>query len=170
MKNLARFALNKYNPLGLHIHYLRVGNASKLLDNLKIETNEFIIQWKLDEIKNFREFHFSQSYFDNDASIVNLEIDDDNYPTLRKEFWEDYIWKTEQNPLITAIVIPNSNNPGSLTKAELFEILSLTRLTDRAFELFEYKEGVEKKIITWISNLASIIHKKERIDDISIDE
>jgi hypothetical protein len=42
------------------------------------------------------------------------------------------------------------------------EALSLIRLTDRAFEIFEYSEDIAEKIVLWLTGMTAIVHRKER--------
>ena len=73
------------------------------------------------------------------------------------------MWKTEDKPLVTALIIPNSNKLGSLTKSQVIETLSLIRLTDRPIEIFEMKDTTGLDIINWIIKMSIYIHRKLRI-------
>lgn len=165
MKDLVGFTVGKLNKKDLKFHYLRVGKAAPLLDKLRETTEEDNIEWVQHETTSFGDYHFGKSYSDYDGAIINLGINEDNLPEMRRDFWENYIWKTKDMPLLVAVIIPDSTTFGSLTGAQIQEGLSLVRLTDRPFKIFENKEGNIDEITEWISSMASIIHRKEREEE-----
>ncbi|MHA2250140.1 MAG: hypothetical protein ACXAD7_07250 [Candidatus Kariarchaeaceae archaeon] len=162
MKKLIGFMFRKINTHNLRFHYLRVGKAGQLLDRLRDES-EVDVEWIQHETETFGEYHFGKSYEEYDGAIVNLSIDDDIIATMRRDFWEQFIWKTQDNPLVLALVIPDSSKYGTLTKSQVFEGLSLIRLTDRPFDIFENKEGSEAEIVTWLTRMTALVHKQERL-------
>ncbi len=146
----------------MRFHYLRVGKTAKLLDDLRQKTTETGIEWVQHESQTFAGYHFGRSYREFDGAVVNLAIDDGNIANVRKDFWENFVWKTEDFPQVFALVIPSSMQYGSLTKAQVMEALSLVRLTDRAFEIFENSEDIAEKIVSWLTGMTAIVHRKKR--------
>lgn len=161
MRRFISFLRNKVNKNELRFHYLRITQAYPVLDELRKLTEDMDIEWIQHEVDAFRDYHFSESYANYSGAVVNIHVDDDEIIGLRRDFWENFIWKTEKLPIPLAIVIPKTTKYGSLTKAELFEALSLIRLTDRPFELFETGENVSKEISEWLISLTAVIHRKE---------
>lgn len=164
MKSWFQFALNRPDPIGMEFLYLRIGTAEKLFEEINSISAEKQINWELQESDSFNDYHFSSNYSDFDGVVVNIGISDSEIQDFRKDFWENYIWKTEDNPLVTAIIIPNSNKLGSLTKAQVIESLSLIRLTDRPFEIFEMNETTGVDIVNWIVKMSIYVHRKQKID------
>jgi len=167
VKEVLNFIRGKLDTTGLKFHYLRIGKASPLLDQLREASKGLEITWEQYEAESFAEFHFSESYADFDGALINLGISDENAGEFRQQFWQDFIWKTKDMPLLLAIVYPDTTTFGSLSKGELMEALSLIRLTDRPFELFENRDDVDQQIIEWLSSLSSIVHRIEREPEIS---
>lgn len=165
MKKLVYFAMNKINTNNLRFHYLRIGKASKLLDRIRDNTADKEIEWIQYESSTFKEFYFGENYKKFDGAIVNLAINDDNLSSVRRDFWENFIWKTQNYPLVIALVIPDTTQFGTLTRSQVMEGLSLIRLTDRPFEIFENKTGIEEEITSWLSRMTAIVHKKERMNE-----
>ncbi len=165
MKRLLGFTFGKIGTSNLKFHYLRVGKAGSLLDRLCDLTVSNEIEWVQHEANTFRQVHFGNNYGKCDAAIVNMAIDEDNLTQERRDFWENFIWKTEHSPLAFALVIPDSNKYGSLTRSQIMEGLSLIRINDRPFEIFENIENCEIDIVEWMTRISSIVHRKDRDDD-----
>lgn len=162
MKTWFEYSLNKRNGNGLVFHYLRVGKTTKIFEDLKTSTEQYEIEWILHETDSFLEQYFGTLYEDIDGSIINFEVNEENLVEFRKDFWENYVWKTQHTPIVTAFIIPNSETPGSLTKTQIFDLLSLNRLNDRAFELFESGKDDITEITNWLIRMTAIVHKKPR--------
>ena len=161
MKEVLNFMRGKLDTTRLKFHYLKIGKAEPLLDQLRELTEEFTT-WDQYEAESFSDFYFGSSYMDYDAALLNLDISDENVTDIRRDFWQEFIWKTQDMPQLLAIVIPNSNSFGSLSRAQVIEALSLIRLTDRPFELFEHGVHSPEDILSWITSYASIVHRKKR--------
>ena len=146
----------------MRFHYLRVGKTVKLLDDLRQKSAATGIEWVQYESQTFARYHFGKNYSDFDGAVVNLAVDDENITAVRRDFWENFVWKTADSPLVFALVIPSSTQYGSLTKSQVMEALSLIRLTDRAFEIFENSEDIAEKIVSWLTGMTAIVHRRER--------
>ena len=144
--------------------YLRIGTTEKLYEEFEKNSSELGITWDLNESPTFREYHFSSNTTEYDGILLNMDISDNELTEFRKDFWENYVWKTEDTPMVTALVIPDSTKVGSLTKSQIIEGLSLVRLTDRPFEIFETSSDNVEKITNWIINMCIVAHRKERIE------
>ncbi|MCY3413273.1 MAG: hypothetical protein INQ03_16655 [Candidatus Heimdallarchaeota archaeon] len=165
MSKFINFAMKKIDTTGLHFHYLRVGKAKPLLDRIKENLDEETT-FTQHEVKQLAEFHYSATYTeDYNATIINIEIQEDEIANIRRDFWENYVWKTDNDPLPLALIIPNSKDFGSLTTAETSEALSLIRLTDRPFRVFELQEDVELNVMNWLFDVCSIVHRHEKEED-----
>lgn len=161
MSSFISFLRNKVDKNALRFHYMRIAQAKPVLDELRVLTEDMDIEWIQHEVDAFRDYHFSESYAKFSGAVVNIHVSDDEIINFRRDFWENFIWKTEKLPIPLAIVIPKTTKYGSLTKAEIYEALSLIRLTDRPFELFESGDNVSREISDWLISLAAIIHRKE---------
>lgn len=150
--------------MGMKFLYLRIGATEKLFEEFDKNSSELGITWDLNESATFREYHFSSNLSEYDGILLNMDLSDDELTEFRKDFWENYVWKTEDKPLVTALVIPDSTKIGSLTKSQVIEGLSLIRLTDRPFEIFETSSDSVEKITDWIIGMCIIAHRKERIE------
>lgn len=155
MKRWFNFARSKLDTIGLRFHYLRVGNTESILDALKALTLDSEVEWDLIEIESFNRVKLPTTFSEFSASIINLGIDDENVKEVRKQFWENYIWVTEDDPIPLALIIPDSNEPGSLTKSQVIESLSLVRLNDRPFEIFEFNDDTSTQLMQWLLRLTA---------------
>ena len=164
MRSWFQYSLNKASPVGMKFLYLRIGSAEKLYEEFSNNSSELGITWDLEESPTFREYHFGANITEYDGIVVNIGVFDNEIHEFRKDFWENFVWITENNPMVTAIVIPDSSKVGSLTKSEIIEGLSLVRLTDRPFEIFESSGDNVEKITNWIIDMSIIAHRKERIE------
>jgi hypothetical protein len=163
--DLFNFILGKLNRHSLVFHYLRIGSASPLLDDLREASEELQIEWVQHEVDYFGDYFFGSTYAEYDAALINLGINDENAAIMRRGFWEDFIWKTKGMELPIAIVIPDTNSFGSLTQGMVMEALSLVRLTDRPVEIFENTTDEISRIIDFLSGVASIVHRKEHPEE-----
>ena len=159
-----QFSLNRPDPTCMEFLYLRIGSGEKLFEELNTISAEKGISWQLNESDSFAEYHFSSNYTDFDGAVLNVGISDDEILDFRKDFWENFVWKTEDKPLVTALIIPNSNKLGSLTKAQVIESLSLVRLTDRPFEIFEMNDSTSEDVLNWIMQMSIYVHRKLRVE------
>jgi hypothetical protein len=164
MKSWFQFSLNKIDPKNMKFLYLRIGSTKKIFDELQETSQVKEIIWELNEAESFRDYHFSSNITDYDGIIINMDISDDDIQDFRRDFWEHYIWQTEDKTLVTALVIPNSNSAGSLTRSQVIEALSLIRLTDRPFELFEIEDDFADKLLDWLIKTSIFAHRKSRIE------
>lgn len=164
MSEVLKFTIGKLNKKELKFHYLRIGKAAPLLDNLRedSEDNELEAEWIQHEAQTFQDYHYGSSYEEYDGTILNLGVNDENIAEIRRQFWEYFIWKTQDRPQLLAIVVPDYNSFGSLSKGQLIEALSLVRLTDRPFKIFENKKETIPEIVEWLTSMASVVHRKHR--------
>lgn len=160
MNKFFSFFINKLDPKNLNFLYLRVGKTSLMYEKLTNYGNSLDIKIVKEEVENFKNYHISKLTNYN-GLIINLSIEETDLKSIRKDFWENFMWKLNEFQIPFALVIPNSNQYGSLTKGQIFESLSLIRLTDRIFEIFEQNENVEKEVIDWLTNICSIAFRKE---------
>ncbi|MHA2170872.1 MAG: hypothetical protein ACXAB7_13335, partial [Candidatus Kariarchaeaceae archaeon] len=98
MKKLLGFIRNNPDITNMRFHYLRVGKTAKLLDDLRQKTSETGIEWVQYESQTFAGYHFGKSYAEFDGAVVNLAVDDWNIASVRKDFWENFVWKTADFP------------------------------------------------------------------------
>ena len=162
VREAINFIRSRLDIEALEFHYLKIGKAAPLLDQLSQQSEDSAIVWHQHEADNFQDYHFGTSYGDHDAAIINLGVSDENIGDIRRGFWEEFIWKTAEMPLLLALVIPDSTSFGSLSKAQIVEGLSLVRLTDRPFQIFEHGEGVAQDVFDWITSHESVIHRIKR--------
>ena len=104
--------------------------------------NEFIIDDLLIELPYSTKFKFKQKQFVPFEGILYLidATEEDMIKHERNYFWEKIIWDKETANLPIAVCAYNSNLQGALTRGEMIENLSLIRLTDRLWSLFETPE------------------------------
>lgn len=164
VKSWFRYSLNREKSEGMKFLYLRIGATGKMFDEISSVSSDLGINWEINEAPTFREYHFSSNLTDYDGILVNIDISDDLMSEIRKDFWENFIWKTEDKSMVTGVIIPDSNKIGSLTKSQVIEGLSLVRLTDRPFQLFETGMNDASEIVDWIVNMSIIAHRNERFE------
>ena len=163
MKKFFGFLMGKIDNSSLHFHYLRVGNSTPILDQLREITKEIEdVKWVQHESDSYGEYHFGTTYGNYDGAIINYDIKEDNLQNNRKDFWENFIFKTRDHPIPLAILVPSSDQFGTLTIPQIYEALSLVRLTDRPFKIFEYSDTVDDEIVTWLSKICSLVHRKTK--------
>ncbi len=160
MKDLLKYIFNKVDMTNLKFHYLRVGNTSPLLDSLR-ENSDDSIEWVQHEVDHFADYHFPSTYDEYNGAIINLYVNDDEISEIRRDFWENFVWRTEDRPIPVAIIIPNTSKYGSLTTAEVTEALSLIRMTDRVYRIFEYNDNVANDVSNWLTHISAIVHRTE---------
>lgn len=165
MRDVLRFVIGKIDQTNLKFHYLRTGRASPLLDTLRELTQEQEIEWVQHEANDLYDYHFGSSYEEYDAAVLNLDVNEDNIVEVRRAFWESFIWQTEDKPQLLVIVIPDTSDYGTLSKGQIIEALSLIRLTDRSFELFESQDDEVARLVDWLTSHAGVIHRKLRKPD-----
>ena len=79
---------------------------------------------------------------------------------MRNDFWKNYIWKTKNFEQLVALVVPDESKIGSLTRSEIVESLSLSRLVDRTYEIFQNTNESIPLIKKWLTSMSSIVHRK----------
>ncbi|MHA1866083.1 MAG: ADP-ribosylation factor-like protein [Candidatus Heimdallarchaeaceae archaeon] len=113
-------------------------NRVKLL-NAEISIDNFLLDDYLSKLPVEDKFKFKPKLFESFEGILYL-IDATKEDMIKHErafFWERIIWNEDLREKPIAICAYNSNLQGSLTSGELIENLSLVRLTDRVWKLFE---------------------------------
>lgn len=108
---------------------------------IKSETSlrEFIIDSSLVELPYALNFKFKYNQFVPFEGLLYF-IDSTKEEMIKHErnfLWEKIVWNAETQNLPMAICAYNSNLQGALSRGELIENLSLIRLTDRLWNLFE---------------------------------
>ncbi len=170
MMRLLNFLLEKKTYDDLEILFIRVGKTTPLLQNLidlsPIIKEERKVNWDLIELERLNHLRGSKKIQKADAIVLALELTDENVGEMRRDFWEDFIWKLEPKPV--AIIIPPTTKLGSLSKSQAIEALSLQRVTDRVWEIFEMKEGVDVEVHEWLLMAASkVVSTKEHQESIN---
>lgn len=110
-----------------------------LLMRSNTSLNEFIIDSCLNELPYTEKLRFKPKQFDPFEGIIYL-IDATKEEMIKHErnyFWEKIIWDESVEDLPIAVCAYNTNLQGALTRGELIETMSLIRLTDRIWNLFE---------------------------------
>ncbi|MHA2309705.1 MAG: hypothetical protein ACXABJ_10530 [Candidatus Heimdallarchaeaceae archaeon] len=129
-----------------------------LLIRSSTSLDEFIVDSVLTELPYSDKFKFKQKQFEPFESILYL-IDATKEEMIKHErnyFWEKIAWDEKTQKLPIAVCAYNTNLQGALTRGELIENLSLIRLTDRLWNLFEVPDV--PSIITAMKWLKRIIH------------
>ncbi len=157
-----RFAFNKYSIIHPKILYLKVGKPKSLFDSLN-ESSDDKTEWLVEEVESFSKWKKNFSNSSVDAIVLNLDVDDDLVIEIRKSFWKDFIWQTEDKALPLAIVIPETTQIGSLSRSQIIESLSLNRIYDRGWNVFENKPSVSLEIMEWLYQFThSFILQREK--------
>jgi hypothetical protein len=110
-----------------------------LLMRSNTSLNEFIIDSCLNELPYAEKLKFAPKQFIPFEGILYL-IDATKEEMIKHErnyFWEKIIWDEEVENLPIAVCAYNTDLQGALTRGELIENMSLIRLTDRIWNLFE---------------------------------
>ena len=108
-----------------------------ILSNTKIR--DFLVESAFVELPISDKFTFKPKQFDPFEGILYL-IDATKEELIKYErnfLWEKLLWNEHANSLPIAFCAYNSDLQGALTRGELIENLSLIRITDRVWELFE---------------------------------
>ncbi|MHA1707881.1 MAG: ADP-ribosylation factor-like protein [Candidatus Heimdallarchaeaceae archaeon] len=127
---------------------------------LRVHTSlsEYILDSYLTELPYSDKFKFKQKQFTAFEGILYL-IDATKEEMIKHErnfFWEKIIWDERTKNLPVVVCAYNSNLQGALTRGELIENLSLIRLTDRLWELFETPDV--PSLLTAIQWMKRVIH------------
>ena len=166
MKQFFNFLTEKLDNSNMKFHYLRVGNTRPLFDVLEEITSEIEeLKWKQHESDSFGSYFFDRTYSEYEGAVINLDLNDDKVGSVRKDFWENFVFKTRDQPIPFVLIIPPSDKLGSLSKSQAYEALSLVRITDRPFTLLEYNENVQIEVVQWLNDICSLVHRKERIEE-----
>lgn len=161
MKDLVNYTFGNVNENNLNFHYLRVGNTKPLIDELRKISEIENINYDYHKTDSFQDYNFGSSYKNYDGYIINISINDQNIVDMRNDFWKNYIWKTKDFEQLVALVIPDEGKIGSLTKSEIVESLSLSRLVDRTYEIFQNTNESIPLIKKWLTSMSSIVHRKD---------
>ncbi len=152
MKRLLNFLLERNDYGRLDFLFIRVGKTSPLLQKLielsPKDEDVKTINWDLIEVDSLEGFRFPNKMPEIDGIALVLDINDENVSEMRRNFWEYFVWQGIPKPV--ALVIPDSSKLGSLSKSQVMEALSLQRVTDRPWELFEMGENVETQVFNWL--------------------
>ena len=119
---------------------------------------EYIIDSCLTELPYSEKFRFKPKQFLPFEGILYL-IDATKEEMIKHErnyFWEKIIWAEETKNLPIAICAYNSELQGALSRGELIENLSLIRLSDRLWNLFEIPN--EQSMLEVLKWMKQIIH------------
>ncbi|MFW9851318.1 MAG: ADP-ribosylation factor-like protein [Candidatus Thorarchaeota archaeon] len=119
---------------------------------------EFIIDSYLTELPYTEKFKFKPKQFLPFEGLLYL-IDATKEEMIKHErnyFWEKIIWAEETKNLPIAVCAYNSELQGALSRGELIENLSLIRLTDRLWNLFEISN--EESMLEVLKWMKQIIH------------
>ena len=119
---------------------------------------EFIIDSCLTELPYTEKFMFKPKQFLPFEGLLYL-IDATKEEMIKHErnyFWEKVVWAEETKNLPIAVCAYNSELQGALSRGELIENLSLIRLTDRLWNLFEISN--EESMLAVLKWLKQIIH------------
>ena len=119
---------------------------------------EYIIDSCLIELPYTEKFKFKPKQFLPFEGLLYL-IDSTKEEMIKHErnyFWEKIVWAEETKNLPIAVCAYNSELQGALSRGELIENLSLIRLTDRLWNLFEISN--EESMLAVLKWLKQIIH------------
>jgi len=129
-----------------------------LLLRANTSLREYIIDSCLTDLPYSEKFHFKPKQFLPFEGILYL-IDATKEEMIKHErnyFWEKIIWAEETKNLPIAICAYNSELQGALSRGELIENLSLIRLSDRLWNLFEIPN--EQSMLEVLNWMKQIIH------------
>ena len=120
--------------------------------------DRFIVDDELVALPPSKRFKFKEKRFHAFEGIVYL-IDATREELIKHErifFWEKVAWDQNTHNLPIAFCVYNSNLQGALTKGEIIENLSLIRLTDRLWNVFETPETDD--LLNALEWLRKVIH------------
>ena len=129
-----------------------------LLIRSSTSLDEFIVDSVMTELPCSDRFKFKPKQFEPFEGILYL-IDATKEEMIKHErnyFWEKIIWNEKTRGLPIAVCAYNTNLQGALTRGELIENMSLIRLTDHLWNLFEVPDV--PSIITAMEWLKRVIH------------
>ena len=128
---------------------------------------EYIIDSCLTELPYSEKFRFKPKQFLPFEGLLYL-IDATKEEMIKHErnyFWEKIVWAEETKNLPIAICAYNSELQGALSRGELIENLSLIRLTDRLWNLFEISdENTMNEVLKWMKQLIHMGYVKSWAD------
>lgn len=134
-----------------------------LLMRSNTSLSEFIIDSSLTELPYSLGFKFKHKQFVPFEGLLYL-IDATKEEMIKHErnyFWEKIAWDSETKNLPIAICAYNSNLQGALSRGELIENLSLIRLTDRLWNLFDIPDiSSQLEALKWLKRVIYIGHIK----------
>lgn len=134
-----------------------------LLMRSNTSLSEFIIDSSLTELPYSLGFKFKHKQFVPFEGLLYL-IDATKEEMIKHErnyFWEKIAWDSETKNLPIAICAYNSNLQGALSRGELIENLSLIRLTDRLWNLFDIPDiSSQLEALKWLKRVIHIGHIK----------
>lgn len=163
MKQFFNFLTEKLDRSNMQFHYLRIGNTRPLFDMLEEFTSEIEgLKWVQHDSDKFGSYYFGSTYSEYEGAVINIELNDDKVGAVRKDFWENFVFKTREQAIPFVLIIPPSDRLGSLSKSQAYEALSLVRITDRPFTLLEYSDNVQKEVVEWLDDICSLVHRRER--------
>lgn len=138
-------------------------NRVRLL-NTHVPTSDFIIDDSLHKLPISERFKFKPNLFEPFEGIFYL-IDASKEDMIKHErifLWEKLFWSESTKNLPIAICSYNSNLQGALSRGELIENLSLIRLTDRNWQIFETPEVSELlEAMNWLKEVIRLGWKKD---------
>ncbi|MHA1198449.1 MAG: ADP-ribosylation factor-like protein [Candidatus Heimdallarchaeaceae archaeon] len=132
---------------------------------IKSETslNEFIIDSSLVELPYGLNFKFKHNQFIPFEGLLYF-IDSTKEEMIKHErnfLWEKIVWNAETQNIPIALCAYNSNLQGALSRGELIEYLSLIRLTDRLWNLFEIPDMPSiHEALQWLKKVVYIGYVK----------
>ncbi len=118
-----------------------VRNRVKLIQTYASH-DQYIIDDFLCELPVNERFRFKPRLFEPFEGILYLidATDEDMIKHERVFFWEKLMWNENVKGKPIAICAFNSNLQGALTRGDIIESLSLIRVTDRNWQLFDAPE------------------------------
>lgn len=134
-----------------------------LLIKSQTSLNDYIIDSSLVELPCALNFKFKYNLFVPFEGLLYF-IDATKEEMIKHErnfFWEKIIWNAETQNLPIALCAYNTNLQGALSRGELIENLSLIRLTDRLWNLFETPDIPSMlEALKWLKRVIHIGHVK----------
>lgn len=158
MSNFLEFLREQQNFTALDLQFIRVGKTAPLLGELQALTKEYNINWRLEEVDSLEELYvpkFSDPLLD--GIILSLDVTDENTESVRRSFWNNFIW-AGLIPLPLAIITPDESLLGSLSQTEIYRILHLIRLTDRPWKHFCTHDPIA--ILNWVLPASSSVLRR----------
>ena len=95
--------------------------------------------------------------------VVNGE-GDSRIKKDRAIFWEKVIWDSITKEMPITSLIYNSESYGSLNEEEIIEYLSLVRLSDRFWSVFQLSLEKEKadEVVSWMERIVKLVGVKDK--------